>query len=218
MTAFELKGELLKLLVKTCRVRSMTLKKTKVCPKCEKRKRVSSFSTAWGRYDSLAVWCKDCSNTYSAGRYQQTKERHKQRTTVARKKRVAAGSTVEREYAASYRQKNRGKIRPELATRRADAVKRCKKKGLPSTITLAELEALWRRQRGRCMLTGWKMQVAQGGLKDPYCLTIDRIDDGLGYVLGNVRLICWMANKAKAAWGPDLFLKMCKAVSRRGRG
>ena len=92
------------------------VKKTKVCPKCESRKRFSSFSIARGRYDGLAPWCKVCANTYSAGRYQKTKERHKQRTTAARKKRIDAGSTVERDYAASYRQKNRGKIRPELST------------------------------------------------------------------------------------------------------
>lgn len=192
----------------------MTLKKTKVCPKCEKRRRVSSFYPNRGRYDGLASWCKACQKAGGAGWYANNNESHKKQTTAARKKRVAAGSTVERDYQRKYKADHRGKIRYELSTRRADAVKRAKAKGLPITITLNELEAMWIEQKGRCALTKWKMQVQQGGLKDPYCLTIERIDDDQGYVPRNVRLICWMANKAKSSWGSNLFLKMCQDVVR----
>ena len=187
-------------------------RKTKVCPHCEKRKKIEKFPTATRRADGHGPWCKTCANTSQRDWYSRNAKKHKAQTTAARQKRREAGSTYDRDYARQYRENNAGQMRFELSRRRADAVKRAKRKKLPISITLDELEELWVRQEGRCALTGWTMEVRGGGLKDPYCLTIDRIEDTAGYVPGNVRLICWMANKAKSAWGENLFIQMCRDV------
>lgn len=193
----------------------MKQRKTKKCPNCEKRKKLKQFPANKGRSDGRGPWCRTCMSGAHRSWYERNREHHNKLTMDARRKRVAAGCTKPRDYARQYRADRHGQIRFELSTRRADAVKRAKRKDIDITITLDQLEELWKEQKGRCALTGWKMKVRGGGLTDPYCLTIDRIKDEDGYVPGNVRLVCWMANKAKSAWGERLFVKMCKDVLKR---
>lgn len=46
------------------------MKKTKVCKRCGKRKRIGSFNRQRACKDGLAVWCKLCYKEYNAARYQ----------------------------------------------------------------------------------------------------------------------------------------------------
>jgi hypothetical protein len=48
--------------------------------------------------------------------------------------------------------------------------------------------------------------------------SLDRIDSGHGYVVGNVQLVCRAANVAKSDLSTADFLKMCRAVVEKGNG
>lgn len=53
-----------------------------------------------------------------------------------------------------------------------------------------------------------------GGLRntDPHVVSIDRIDNDLGYVRGNVELVCYAYNVAKNKYTEEFFIEMCKDV------
>ena len=41
---------------------------------------------------------------------------------------------------------------------------------------------------------------------------MDRIDNAVGYVPGNVRLTCWMFNRAKSHWTDEQMLMLAKGL------
>jgi len=96
---------------------------------------------------------------------------------------------------------------------------RAKERGLTHTITVGEiLGRLW-DQEGRCALTGVTMTCllplgTRRGLTCPTTISIDRIDPNRGYVLDNVRLVCWFANRARGELADDTFFDWCARVVR----
>ena len=92
---------------------------------------------------------------------------------------------------------------------RSKAVSR-KKPG--EVISLDALELLWNIQNGCCALTGWQMTMElSNGVVQTNC-SLDRIDSSIGYVVGNVQLVCRIANVSKTALSTDDFIKLCQAV------
>lgn len=71
------------------------------------------------------------------------------------------------------------------------------KKGIPFTIKYEELT-----QPEFCPVLGIKLNYGWGGangnLRDPNKATIDKVVPELGYILGNVFVISWRANKLKS--------------------
>lgn len=176
-------------------------------------KTIAEFPKNSGKKDGVGSWCRDCNNALSRRWYAEHRARHNKNSTRARRARVKAGSTKERESRRRYWRETRGQLRPELASRLSDAKRRAAARDQEATITVDELVALWEQQRGQCALTGWAMSMANGGLKDPTCLSLDRIDNGRGYVVGNLRLVCWWVNKARGENSDARFVEMCRAVS-----
>lgn len=63
---------------------------------------------------------------------------------------------------------------------------------------------------GFCEMTG--LPFNQGDEKRAWnSPTIDRIKPELGYVIGNVRVICWCLNAALGDWGEDETRKVMTA-------
>lgn len=86
-------------------------------------------------------------------------------------------------------------------------------------ITLQDLKDQWESQKGTCPFTGWKLvlPITSSRWPDP-CeekdkASIDRIDNNLGYVKGNVQFIAQMANWAKNRFKKDDVIVFCKAVA-----
>lgn len=70
----------------------------------------------------------------------------------------------------------------------------------------------------QCAVTGlpFTLEVVNG--RRPYAPSIDRIDNALDYIPGNVRVVCTAANLAMNVWGEQVLLRMMRGiVSRRGR-
>jgi hypothetical protein len=94
--------------------------------------------------------------------------------------------------------------------------KRAAKFGWKNNLTIPYLAKLWFEQKGRCALTGIMLEYESGDLqsKNPYRTSVDRIDNHLGYVQGNVRLLTHWANNAKSTWPDDVFVKFVKSANK----
>ena len=81
-------------------------------------------------------------------------------------------------------------------------------------LTIEALAILWFKQKGRCALTGVMLEYESGSQhsKNPNRASIDRIDNDLGYVQGNVRLLSHYANNAKSTWSDETFMNFAKAA------
>jgi len=78
---------------------------------------------------------------------------------------------------------------------------------------LEYLIKLFERNSGRCALTGmpFRLEHYEKSRRNPYAPSIDRIDNGLGYTEGNVRLVLTFVNLAIADYGEDVFRRVATA-------
>lgn len=92
-----------------------------------------------------------------------------------------------------------GRIKTKVKTCHAAA----KPKYQESDLTLEHLMELWNKQDGKCALTGKAMSHKFHSL---YAVSVDRIDSTLGYMIGNVQLVCQSINYAKSNFTNQEFL------------
>jgi hypothetical protein len=110
-----------------------------------------------------------------------------------------------------------------LRARYRDKTSRDKKKRCVCDLTKEYLKNLWDEQQGTCPLTGWKLILPKGtgkswDIKSPYNASLDRIDNSIGYVKGNVRFISIMANLGRAVFSDEQLIDFCKAVTHTQTG
>lgn len=87
-------------------------------------------------------------------------------------------------------------------------------------ITEKYLHDLWIKQRGRCPITGWKLElpVSTTGWNGARCTkraSLDRINTRKGYVRGNVRFVSYMANIARGDFSDQDLLDFCRVVAAK---
>lgn len=87
---------------------------------------------------------------------------------------------------------------------------RARNKKLSFEIDLDFLLKKFETKEGRCELSGIEFDLK--GKRNPFGLSIDRIDSGKGYTKDNVRLVCLMVNLSLNKFGDESFFKMCEAV------
>lgn len=93
-----------------------------------------------------------------------------------------------------------------------------RKKKLGCDLTVEFLKELWEKQNEICPFTGCKLilpkDTAHGwDKKDPYNASLDRIDNSIGYMKGNVRFISVMANLARQTFTDEQLINFCKYVT-----
>ena len=89
-------------------------------------------------------------------------------------------------------------------------------RGLDFDIDIDYVMNLLKSQNGKCALTGWDFEFTRGGDfhgKNPYGCTMDRKNNSLGYVPGNIQLVCWKINKLKGEFDDEEFKTICKLVA-----
>lgn len=84
-------------------------------------------------------------------------------------------------------------------------------------IDLKYLKKIWDEQDGVCPLTGWSMYLPLSPEDDkckvvPVSASLDRIDNNIGYMRGNVRWVSVMANLARHQHTDSMLLEFCTAV------
>lgn len=96
------------------------------------------------------------------------------------------------------------------------AKSRAKKKGKDFNITLEFLYNLLKNQDYKCIMTGIPLQASKGG-KDPYVISIDRIDSSKGYTKDNVALVTTIYNTCKNHYSIDNVIELCKGFIKTNK-
>lgn len=95
----------------------------------------------------------------------------------------------------------------------ARARARQSKKG-KTNLTVKYLKKIWESQNGTCPITGFKMILPKSteGWDDVNIITrssLDRIDNSKGYIKGNVRFVCQMANMGRQNFEDNDLIRFC---------
>ena len=107
---------------------------------------------------------------------------------------------------------------------RKDQWKRSKPLLCTVDLTVPFLKTLWESQKGRCPYTGWEMLLPAHGhgwnksSKNIKRASLDRKNNSLGYVCGNVQFVSVMANLAKSEYQDEDLFEFCEAVTKKQRG
>lgn len=89
---------------------------------------------------------------------------------------------------------------------------RCAKRRRETDIDLEYLKDLWEKQDGKCAITKIEMILERNHL--PFQASLDRIDCSKGYVKGNVRFICLIANYARNKWDDEAVTQFIARASK----
>lgn len=91
-----------------------------------------------------------------------------------------------------------------------------KEKFFEMNLSLEYLKDLWEAQNGKCILSGVDLVLPKNcdrfGYTGPNKASLDRINNSLGYVKGNVRFISYIANIARNGFTDEELIEFCKAV------
>jgi len=164
----------------------------KICTKCGCDKPLSDFYTTGKKVDGSPKynsWCKSCAKTKMASYHQRTWGRDKLHY-------VSFKRTKDYRSYLSYLL-NKARRRGE-----------CK-------IDLNYLCLLWKSQNGKCAITGWQMTMRLADGVVATNASIDRIDSSIGYIEGNVQIVCRAVNVAKHDLTMDEFVMLCRSVVER---
>jgi hypothetical protein len=93
-----------------------------------------------------------------------------------------------------------------------------KKKNSSIDFDIGYLKEVWDSQDGICPFAGIKMSLRtmKDSLKSritAYCASVDRIDNSIGYVRGNIRFVCHMANMARNKYSDEQVIEFCRLVA-----
>jgi hypothetical protein len=95
------------------------------------------------------------------------------------------------------------------------AICRARRRGIPYTLSRAELDTLWLRCEGRCAVSGLEFSeetFPDALVKRPYAPSIDQIEATKGYTLSNARITCVVANFAMNQWGLSTLRRLAHGV------
>jgi capsid protein len=85
-------------------------------------------------------------------------------------------------------------------------------RGWSERLSLDELTQLMIKSGGKCAITGIPFnRVADK--RDPYAISIDRVDSSKGYSAGNARLVLLAVNLAMSHWGEVALIRISKAIA-----
>lgn len=85
-------------------------------------------------------------------------------------------------------------------------------------IEVDDLLQLWAAQDGKCAMTEWPMTMTLGRGRCETNVSIDRVNSDLGYIRGNVQLVCRCVNIAKSDMSVAMFRALCAAVTEVANG
>jgi hypothetical protein len=104
------------------------------------------------------------------------------------------------------------------------ARERSRTKSVPCNIDDHLIDRLLVDQNWRCAVSGIPLKAPrgyrEGYRKDPFGPSLDRIVPALGYVDGNLRIVCNIVNSAMNEWGLESLLELLNAMApkpRRGK-
>lgn len=174
----------------------------KKCRACLTVKAVSDFRKLYRNADGLNTRCRSCAIRIAQRRYDANAERA-------------------RGYSRSWRLKNREKHRKYIRDYKKSANGRavlllvsCKRSARKKNLEfdLDSIDIVRRIESGRCEVTGLRFEL-DGGARNPWQPSIDRIDASRGYTRDNVRVVVWIYNAACNIWGEAPLKRLVQAMA-----
>jgi len=187
---------------------------SKTCTKCKKNKDISQFWKQADSRDGHHTWCKSCKKHKPKITVYKCKDCGKSITrrvyTYSKIKKICPQCSINR-----ILQKNGGRPHNysgtncytgrDYATWKASA----KRRNIKWAISKEELVQIYKKQDGKCALSGTKMELFSNS---PYRLSIDRINSSLHYSIKNVQFVCSIINVMKNKYPENVFIEMCKNI------
>lgn len=93
--------------------------------------------------------------------------------------------------------------------------------GIPCTVDRYYIDGLLVDQKWRCAVSGLVLHPPRSSdefARNPFSPSLDRITPALGYVAGNVRIVCTMVNLAMNEWGLENLNILVRAMASRNQG
>lgn len=192
---------------------------TKFCSQCKKTKSLDEFPVSVNRKRKKALangstfkrskennreiihhtYCKDC----NAENAREFRRRHKEKTGDADYR----GSGKITKYPVEDRP-----LISAIRSRISSTKQNCRKTNKTFDLSEDYLFQLFKKQEGKCALSGVPIQIdGNTNLR----LSLDRIDSDFGYIEGNVQWTIFAANRAKGDLDLDDFITLCGLIVER---
>ena len=165
-------------------------KEMKTCTNCGAQKPATKeFFHKSSHPDGLNKWCKICKNKHDNLQWHKGKK-HKDRARLS----SSHTSFLNHWY--------------------VDAEKKRAKKGIifKEGFNKEYLDYLWKKQKGKCALSGIKMTYIKGQNIVLTNVSPDRIDSDKHYEVGNVQLVCYVYNSMKGSFTMKEFNKHIRTL------
>ena len=142
------------------------------------------------------------------------------RTGCTKEKRRGVCKECFKKQTDASRYKLMSDIRHLMTQRVKGARKRAKTKGFACEVDTQYLVDLYDKQEGLCAITGMKMSVQAITSSVGMCsdvVSLDRIDSSIGYLKGNVQLVCSDINIMKGTKNMDELIKSCISILKNNK-
>ena len=164
----------------------------KVCTKCKVNRKIEEYFRASKAKDGRCYCCKYCQKEKRKDYYRDNKDKilTRQNSYYYKNKERISGQIKE------YRHKIKQESPESLFLHRAK--QRAKKKNVPFSLTIEDIVI-----PEVCPILGIKLESKEKSGGDHASPSLDRLIPSLGYVKGNVWVICKLANSMKLNASPE---------------
>jgi hypothetical protein len=200
--------------------------KTQVCDCCgiEKRKSIEFFRTQNVKGQSFHLTCRECEDKrdwkngkllcHICGEYLDPEEFQSHSDNKHRGNRDSRCKKCKQSQMKETRKlySEEQKLHYLSIHRYNGAKDRAKKKNIPCDITAEYIKELYKKQNGKCAVSGIDMTLNLDKGRSPYNISIDQINSKGGYTKDNVQLVCMAVNQLKSDFEMNDVLFICKSI------
>jgi hypothetical protein len=95
--------------------------------------------------------------------------------------------------------------------------KRASRRNLSFNLTKDHIYELYKKQNGKCNLSGIKITLPVSWNDKTHTASLDRIDSKNGYVIGNVQWVHKHVNVMKNIFNQDMFIFLCNQITKNNK-
>jgi len=169
---------------------------TKQCSKCKEIKELAEFNRDKTKTLGVSSQCKKCAKATSNLHYRANSEHRSRNITSYSHEHISAEE------------------RKVLSRLRVLCTKAHNRDKWDHDLTYDYLKGIWDGQKGLCAYSGLPLSLEANQFNTT---SLDRINSQIGYLKGNVQLVCAMVNHMKLHYKEDQFLSMCHTIADNTR-